>query len=146
MLDTNTMRAIGRLIARHARKQAPESAANEVIDLGPLLEPWKAGTSESPLDYTMGDVWMHNGQPWKCAQTHTHHGESGWEPGVAASLWTNYHATDEAHALPWVQPTGAHDMYKVGEYMIWTDGEVYKCLSDTAYSPDEFAQAWEVVM
>lgn len=33
MLDTNTMRAIGRLIARQARKQAPEAAANDVIEL-----------------------------------------------------------------------------------------------------------------
>lgn len=44
-----------------------------------------------------------------------------------------------------MKPTGAHDMYKVGECMIWTDGEVYKCLSDTAYSPEEYAQDWEVV-
>lgn len=145
MLDTNTMRAIGRLIARQARKQAPEAAANDVIDLGPLLAPWKAGTMDSPVAYAAGDVRTYNGQPWKCVQAHTHHGESGWEPGVAASLWANYHATDAAHALPWVQPTGAHDMYKPGEYMIWMDGEAYRCLSDTAYSPEEYSQAWEVV-
>lgn len=144
MLDTNTMRAIGRLIARQARKQVPEAAANDVIDLGPLLEPWKAGTSESPIDYTVGDVRTYNNQPWKCVQAHTHHGEAGWEPG-AVSMWGAYHATDETHALPWVKPTGAHDMYKAGEYMIWTDGEAYRCLSDTAYSPEEYSQAWEVV-
>ena len=144
MPDTNTMRAIGRLIARQARKQAPEATANDVIDLGPLLEPWKAGTSESPIDYTVGDVRAYNNQPWKCVQAHTHHGESGWEPG-AVSMWGAYHATDAAHALPWVKPTGAHDMYKIGEYMVWTNGKTYQCVSDTAYSPEEYAQAWEVV-
>lgn len=63
MLDTNTMRAIGRLIARQARKQAPEAVANDVIDLGPLLAPWKAGTMASPVAYAAGDVRTYNGQP-----------------------------------------------------------------------------------
>lgn len=145
MLDLDTMRAIGRLAARQARTQAKDGTANEVIDYVPLLEPWEAGTSESPINYSVGDVRTYNGQPWKCVQAHDHHGEPGWEPGVAASLWANYHATDAAHALPWVQPTGAHDMYKSGEYMVWTDGKTYQCVSDTAYSPEEYAQAWEVV-
>lgn len=145
MLDLDTMRAIGRLAARQARMQAKDGTANEVIDYVPLLEPWGPGTSESPIDYAVGDVRTYNNQPWKCVQAHTHHGESGWEPGVAASLWANYHATDADHALPWIQPTGAHDMYKTNEYMIYTDGKIYKCLSDTNFSPTEYSQAWEVV-
>jgi len=39
--------------------------------------------------------------------------------------------------------TGAHDMYKAGECMIWTDGTVYRCAQDTVYSPETYAQAWE---
>lgn len=35
--------------------------------------------------------------------------------------------------------TGAHDMYKAGEYMIWTDGIIKKCLRDTNFSPTEYA-------
>lgn len=123
MLDLKTMRAIGGLLAQQARARAREADAgvNEVIDLGPLLEEWKAGTAEMAVTYAAGDVRTYAGQPWKCVQGHTHHGEPGWEPGTAASLWTACHATDAAHALPWVQPTGAHDMYQAGEYMIWTD-------------------------
>lgn len=34
-------------------------------------------------------------------------------------------------------------MYKTGEYMIWTDGNTYKCIQDTNFSPEEYAQAWE---
>lgn len=93
--------------------------------------------------YAAGDVRTYGGQPWKCVQGHAHHGEPGWEPGAAASLWAAFHATDAAHALPLVQPTGAHDMYKAGEYMIYTDGVTYRAKMDTAYSPEEYAQAWE---
>lgn len=145
MLDLKTMRAIGGLLARQARARAREADAgvNEVIDLGPLLEEWKAGTAEMAVTYAAGDVRTYAGQPWKCVQGRTHHGEPGWEPGTAASLWMACHATDAAHALPWVQPTGAHDMYQVGEYMIWTDKVIYRCVQATAYSPEEYAQAWK---
>ena len=147
MLDTNTMRAVGMMVARMARGRAVESdvAANEIIDLAPLLEPWHAGTSESPASYAAGDVRTYAGQPWKCAQAHTHRGEPGWEPGTAASLWAAYHATDAAHALPWQAPTGAHDAYNVGEWMIWTDGKPYRCAQNaTVWGPDEMPGAWEV--
>ena len=145
MLDMQTMRAIGTMVARLARTAAPESNANEVIDLYPLLEPWKAGTMDAPVNYAVGDVRTHAGQPWKCAQAHTHRGEPGWEPGTAASLWAAYHATDAAHALPWIAPTGAHDAYQTGEWMIWTDGNTYRCTQNaTVWGPDELPSAWEV--
>lgn len=147
MLDTNTMRAVGMMVARLARGRAVEAgvAANEVIDLAPLLEPWRAGSTGNPVVYAAGDVRTYSGQPWKCAQGHTHSGEPGWEPGTAASLWAAYHATDAANALPWQAPTGAHDAYQTGEWMIWTDGKPYRCTQNaTVWGPDEMPGAWEV--
>lgn len=32
----------------------------------------------------------------------------------------------------------------IGEYMVWTDGTIKKCLRDTVYSPEEYAADWEV--
>ena len=144
MLDTKTMRAIGNLIARQARIIVTQlqTSANEVIDYVPLLEPWESGTSESPMDYAVGDVRIYNNQPWKCVQAHTHRGEQGWYPGKV-SMWAPYHATDVAHALPWTQPTGAHDMYQIEQFMIWTDGEIYECIQATNFSPEEYPQAWK---
>lgn len=31
-----------------------------------------------------------------------------------------------------------------GEYMVYTNGKIYKCLSDTVYSPEEYAAHWEI--
>lgn len=28
--------------------------------------------------------------------------------------------------------------------VLWLGGTLYKCLQDTAYSPEEYASAWEV--
>ena len=59
------------------------------------------------------------------------------------ALWKPWHSRKAEYALPWEAPAGAHDMYKAGEYMVWTDGTVKKCLRDTNFSPEEYPQAWE---
>ena len=35
-------------------------------------------------------------------------------------------------------------MYKIGEYVVFEDA-LYKCVQDTAYSPADYAPAWEIV-
>lgn len=145
MFDLEKMRAIGMLVARQAREKAASEgvAANEVIDMTALLEPWKAGTMESPVEYPKDAVRTHSGSPWRCTMAHTHHGETGWAPGESNAMWTQKHGTDRAHALPWVAPTGAHDVYMAGEWMIYTDGLAYRCMQDnTAHAPDVLPSAW----
>ena len=40
---------------------------------------------------------------------------------------------------------GTTDMYHAGEYMIYTDNKIYKCLRDSVYSPEEYASDWEII-
>ncbi len=70
--------------------------------------------------------------------------QDGWEPDKTPALYAPYHGKAVETALPWTAPTGAHDMYKAGEYMIWND-TVMRCKSDTSYSPNDYAAAWEVI-
>lgn len=55
------------------------------------------------------------------------------------------YGTGPQTAQDWVAPTMAEDMYKAGEYMIYTDGITYRCLSDTNFSPEDYPEAWERV-
>ena len=145
MLDSQLLRAIGMTVARHAREKTDtESAtANEIIDMTALLEPWKAGTMENPVDYALNAVRVHSGTPWRCAMAHTHRGESGWAPGEGNAMWFPKHGTDRAHALPYVMIC-AETVYNAGEWMIWTDGLAYKCLRDgTSHGPDAQPDAWK---
>ena len=112
--------------------------ATQVIACDGLVDDWAPGS------YVVGDVRNHEGQTYRCCQAHDSTGKD-WPPDKASALWAAYHSGDAAHARPWVQPTGAHDQYKAGEYMIWTDGWTYRCKQDTVYSPDSYAQAWEVM-
>lgn len=98
-----------------------------------------------PGAYTAGHTVQHGGNLWRCLQNHDSAGNPDWRPGKAHSLWAAYHAADAPLALPWAAPSGAHDAYMTGEYMIWTDGKTYKCLADaTVWGPDVVPGAWEV--
>lgn len=111
----------------------------EINDNMVAIRPWK------PSAYVVGDVRMYDGIPYKCVQVHDSTGNAVWNPAATPALWMQYHGTTAATARPWLAPTGAHDMYKRGEYMIWTDGIAYRCTVDTTYSPAEYAAAWEAV-
>lgn len=101
-----------------------------------ILREWKPGI------FKIGDIRIHLNIPYKCIQAHDSTANETWTPDTTPSLWMQYHGTNETTARTWIQPTGAHDMYKVDEYMIWTDGKIYKCIMDTIYSPIEYSSAW----
>lgn len=114
------------------------SDTKEINECTELLRKWKPGS------YAVGDVRVYEGIPYKCIQAHNSTGNKTWNPSVA-SLWIQYHGTSVETARPWIAPTGAHDIYLAGEYMIWTDGSTYKCLSNTNFSPADYALAWEKI-
>ena len=114
------------------------SDTKEINEYAELLRKWTSG------NYVVGDVRIYDGIPYKCIQAHNSIGNETWNPSVA-SLWMQYHGTSIETARPWIAPTGAHDIYLAGEYMIWTDGSTYKCLSNTNFSPADYASAWEKI-
>lgn len=95
--------------------------------------------------YSVGDIRTNpeTRQPFRCILAYDADVQLAWNLQTP-TLWIPYHGTDLDSAYPWKAPTGAHDMYKAGEYMTFTDNKIYKCLQDTNYSPADYAQAWEV--
>ena len=94
--------------------------------------------------HNAGEVATHpeNGYPYECMTAYDGTVQQDWTIDNR-TLWKPWHSRKKEYALPWEQPTGAHDMYLAGEYMIWEDGIVKKCVQDTSFSPTEYAQAWE---
>lgn len=139
MLNMTKLYAIGKLAARQARAEAPTAKANDVIDMVPLLKAWAEDI------HIVGEVVVYEGIPYKCVQEHNSLGNPTWNPKDAPSLWANYHATDAEHALPYAQPTGAHDAYMLGEYAVYRD-VVYRCVMDgTVHDPAVLPASWEAV-
>lgn len=113
---------------------------NERLLVSVLYPKWTAGS------HAVGDIYTANGQVWACFQAYDNAVYPDIVPGSAA--WGTFHrplhAAKPELARPFVQPTGAHDIYKAGEYMT-LEGVLYKCLQDTVYSPTEYVAAWEAV-
>lgn len=114
-------------------------ADNDRLAASALYPKWEEG------QHAAGELYTARGQVWECIQTYDNAVYPDIVPGGTA--WGTFHrplhAASPDTAGPWVQPTGAHDIYKKGEYMT-LGGVLYKCLQDTAYSPAEYAAAWEV--
>ena len=92
-----------------------------------------------------GEVATHpeTGYPYECMTAYDGTVQQDWTIDNR-TLWKPWHSRKKEYALPYEQPTGAHDMYKAGEYTIWTDNKVYMSKQDTNFSPAEYPQAWEV--
>ncbi len=97
----------------------------------------------APASYSVNDVVKYEDIPYKCIQAHDSTGNPDWTPSTTPALWMQYHGTSKETARAWVAPRGSEDQYRTGEWMIFTDGEYYKCLSDTPYSPTDYAPAWQ---
>lgn len=142
MFDLEKMRAIGKMMAKQAQEKAAADyeAANDIIDMSPLLKAWKPGTMDKPVTYNRFDVRTHEGLPWWCVTAHTHHGEEGWEPGSISALWAQYHGKDAAHALPF--KAEGHNPYNTGHWCSYKD-VAYECLQDgVVYPPSVLPSAW----
>lgn len=105
-----------------------------------FFEPW------TPGKYVAGDIRTDptTGYPRECMTAHDSRVNTDWTI-TTDTIWKPYHSRKKEYALPWEAPTGAHDIYKTGEYMIWTDYSIYRCKQDTNFSPADYFQAWEKV-
>ena len=128
--------------ARYYLAQNQPSTTEEKLEVSGLYSDWELGS------YKVGDIRNHAGQTWECWQAHDnaiYPDINPDNPQTWANFWRPLHGTSAETARPWVKPwAGTTDMYRAGEYMVYTDGKTYKCLADTVYSPEEYAQAWEV--
>lgn len=115
----------------------------EKMEYSGAYDEWTLGS------YDVGDIRNHAGQTWECWTAHDnaiYPDINPDNPQTWANFWRPLHGKTAETARPWTKPwAGTTDMYHAGEYMVYTDGKTYKCLSDTVYSPEEYAQAWEAV-
>ena len=118
--------------------------ADDPITVAALYDEWAEGT------YQVGDIRLaaYEGthQPWRCRQEHDTAAYPDITPDGSAwrTFWIPFHGATPETAQDWISPSGAHDQYETGEYMIWTDGNTYRCKENTAYNPEEYAQAREL--
>lgn len=134
--EAQSAAAVGRMVLAQMADLDDDSR----IRVSGLYEPWMAGK------YEAGDIRNAGGQTWECFQAHDCAVYPDIKPDSAAwfTFWRPLHGKSPETARPFVPVQGAHDMYHAGEYAIY-EGALYKCVQDTAYSPADYAPAWEKV-
>ena len=104
---------------------------NVALRMTEFYPEWAAG-----VDYATGYKVQYGGTLYKCVQAHT--SQADWTPDATPALWVVV-SVDEYPE--WVQPTGAHDAYNIGDKVTY-NGQHYVCTSNAnVYAPDVYG--WE---
>lgn len=114
------------------------------LSISGICDDWKLG------NHVKGELANISGQTWECYTAHDNEVYPDiipTNPQTWANFWRPLHGKTKETARPWCNPVnGTTDIYHVGEYMIWADGSIKKCLRDTNYSPEEYPADWEDVV
>ena len=93
------------------------------------------------LSVSVGDLLAYQSTLYEVLQAHTT--QADWTPNITPAL---FKAKVPAGVIPdWVQPTGAHDAYQVGDKVTY-NGQVYESLIDAnVWSPDAYPAGWQII-
>ena len=99
-----------------------------------LFPAWVVGKA-----YAVNDRTQYNGTLYKCVQAHT--SQADWTPDATQALWV---VVSIEEFPEWVQPTGAHDAYNIGDKVSY-NGQRYICTTDAnVYAPGVYG--WDLII
>ena len=111
----------------------PAQIINNLIEVRKRPD-WYAGKAVA-----VGEVYFYGGNLYTVIQAHTT--QSDWTPPVTPALWKRFYEV-EAGPQPWVQPTGAHDAYNIGDRVTF-EGRLYESkINANVWSPTAYPAGW----
>ena len=113
-----------------AGAQLDDAAALDAMAIYPV---W--AVSEA---YAVGDRRRHGEKLYKCVQAHT--SQADWAPDAVPALWVKVSVEEWPE---WVQPTGAHDAYNMGDKVTYNGKRYVSLIDANVYSPDAYPAGWE---
>lgn len=142
MMSEKTANAVASMIymCRQQLRGSDIDTDDKKIRASGLYDDWEPG------QHGVGEIYNADGQTWECYQAYDNVVYPDIVPGQPAWFTFNrpLHGRAKETAREFVAPQGAHDMYHIGEFVIFS-GKVYECIADTAYSPADYAAAWRLV-
>ena len=103
------------------------------LDSIELMAPWKIEEYVNA-----GERRRFNGALYRCIQAHTT--QADWTPDITPALWVVVSIEEYPE---WVQPTGAHDAYNIGDKVTYK-GNHYVCdINGNVYAPD--VSGWTLI-
>jgi len=126
-------------IVEAVKKMLASSTADlsdeEALEVAALYPTW-AGKSGEKVN--AGERLWYDGKLYKVVQTHTV--QDDWTPDVSASLYTEVSIEEWPE---WVQPTGVHDAYNIGDKVTFNGLHYVSLINANVYSPTAYPAGWE---
>ena len=95
------------------------------------------------VNYRVGQIVRHGGSLYRCVTEHA--SQADWTPDASASLWSGISFAENG-VENWIQPTGAHDAYNVGDYVMHNGVKWVSLINGNVYEPsDAVPTLWAVV-
>lgn len=110
--------------------------AETAVAIASLYEPW-----EPDKIYQVDKIVARLNTLYRVIQAHT--SQADWLPENTPALFVK---CAPGNVIPdWVQPTGAHDAYQIGD-MVQFSGHVYRSkINANVWSPTAYPAGWELV-
>lgn len=100
-----------------------------------LYETWQSGKQ-----YAVGDKVIYLGNLYECIQAHQ--SQDDWTPATVPALWKKK-GTPGTEYPDWVQPTGAHDAYALGDKVTHREKHWQSTVDANIWEPGVYG--WEEV-
>lgn len=82
-----------------------------------------------------------NGDLYKVVQAHTT--QADWQPSTVPALFTKINVVDEWPLF--VQPTGAQDVYSLGDKITFNGQHYISAINNNSWSPTAYPAGWTLV-
>lgn len=116
--------------------------SEQALEISTIYPKYEVGKAYAVGEFfTYGENATADPQLYKVIQNHT--SQEDWKPDITPSLYEPIGLNSEGVPV-WSKPSGSHDAYNTGDIVDY-NGTLYKSLIDgNVYSPDEYAQGWEL--
>ena len=138
-IQFNKERAANKFVGQIATRDLIKTSELSVDDIDKLVSIYPLWEVGKP--YIIGDLLSYEDKLYQVIQAHT--SQSDWTPNIVPALFKSF--TPIATVAEWVQPTGGHDAYNIGDRVMF-EGLMYESLIDAnTWSPTGYPQGWKVV-
>ena len=94
------------------------------------------------VNYRVGQIVRYEGSLYRCVTEHA--SQADWTPDASVSLWSGISFAENG-VENWVQPTGAHDAYNVGDHVMHNDVEWVSLVNGNIWEPsDAVSTLWSM--